>query len=68
MAWKVEFTVPKRELQRKDIEFEVLQNEKKLGTLKISQGGIDWVRKGGGRKNTYTFTWDAFDHAMMDED
>jgi hypothetical protein len=66
MAWKVEFTVPKRELQRKDIEFDILQNGKKLGKLKVSQGGVDWVRKGGGKKNTHRFTWATFDHVMTD--
>jgi len=45
MAHKVDFTVPERSLGNSDIEFSVYTEEGKLGTLRISKGGIDWYPK-----------------------
>jgi len=42
MAHKVTFTVPERPIGKRGIEFDVRKDQVKLGTLKVSQGGIVW--------------------------
>ena len=65
MAHKVQFTVPKRELGRSDVEFVVSENEANLGTLKISVGSLVWF-PGKTHKNGLKITWSQFD-ALMKE-
>jgi hypothetical protein len=40
---EVKFNVPKRPLAHKDIEFEIDQNGRKFGELRVSKGGVLWV-------------------------
>jgi len=42
MAHKVTFDVPRRELGREDIVFVVHKDDKRFGTLLISQGAVEW--------------------------
>lgn len=56
---EVSFTVPERPVGNVDIEFTVQRNGAKLGTLKISKGGLEWVPK----DHTYGYhvKWQDFD-------
>lgn len=45
VAYKVDFEVPRRPLEFKDVRFTVQRNGKKLGELGISQGGLTWWPK-----------------------
>ena len=62
---RVEVTVPVLALGSKDFEFEVRTTlDSKIGTLKVSQGGIVWK----GRKQGWrcTIPWETFDTVMQD--
>ena len=58
MAYEVAFSVPDRPLGISAIEFSVLKDQVKLGTLKVNKGGVVWVR--GGFTHGYRFTWSDF--------
>jgi hypothetical protein len=45
MSHKVSFAVPKRELGRADLRFDVSQEDGKLGTLAVSKGAVVWFPK-----------------------
>ncbi len=60
---KVTMTVP--EMSKVDTCYEIKQNGKKLGTLKISKGGIEYLPKGNS-KNSIKKTWLQFD-ALISE-
>lgn len=62
MAHEVNFTVPKRNLGKADIEFEIKQNGVMLGTLKISKGSLVWFPKG--TTNGLKMGWSKFDKLM----
>ncbi|WP_141398482.1 MULTISPECIES: hypothetical protein [Microbulbifer] len=64
MAHKVHFSIPKRELGTADVEFDVHQNDGKLGTLRISRGSLVWFPTGStiGRK----IGWGKFDKLMSE--
>ncbi len=66
MAYAVHVTLPERPLGRADVIFDVKQDNAVLGKLEISQGAIEWIRKGGGKRNTYKLNWADFD-ALMKE-
>jgi len=42
MAHKVEFSVPERQLGKRDIVFRVSKDDALFGTLRVSKGGVDW--------------------------
>lgn len=62
MANDVEFTVPRRELGRSDVEFRVKRDGAVLGTLKVSNGSLVWFPK----KTSYGYRmgWKNFDKYM----
>ncbi|WP_078718162.1 hypothetical protein [Paucidesulfovibrio gracilis] len=63
MAHEVYLKVPKLDVQRADVEFEVSDDEGKIGTLRVSKGSVVWVPKGkhsGGR-----IRWRNFDVLMQ---
>ena len=64
MKHEGEFSIPKRELGKADIEFSVKRGGQKFGTLKVSKGSLVWVP----RDNTYGFKvgWDQFDVFIKD--
>ena len=64
MAYEVKFEVPKRELGKSDVVFEVKQDGITLGTLKISKGSLVWFPKD--TTNGYRITWERFDRLMKD--
>lgn len=45
MAYNGQFTIPKRELGKADVEFIVSGDDGVIGTLKISKGSIVWFPK-----------------------
>jgi hypothetical protein len=67
MAYNVQFKLPERTLGKADIIVDVKENGSVLGKLKVSQGAIEWVRKGGGKKNTYKLPWKEFDPVMKEK-
>ncbi len=52
-------TLPYALLGKKDAFFVIYQDKKKLGTITISKGSIEWYPKNA--KQAYTFSWSEFD-------
>ncbi len=65
MKHDVEFSIPKRELGKADIEFSVKRRGQKFGTLKVSKGSFVWVPK----DNTYgcKMGWGAFNEIIREK-
>jgi hypothetical protein len=63
---KVKITLPKLELENSDTIFEIHGNNKKIGTLIISKGAIEWASKNWKRNKGYKskLTWREFDELM----
>ena len=63
MAHDVSFSIPTRKLGTADVVFDVNQDGKKLGTLKISKGSLVWFPSGTiyGHK----MDWEKFDQLMQ---
>lgn len=49
------------EIQRKDLFVQVRRDGKLFGTLKISQGSIDWNPAGSQSDRPYVILWHEFD-------
>ncbi len=64
MAYKVTFKAPERVLGREDLVFTVKQNGKKLGTLSVSQGPLEWAPADHDLDNPYLIRWPDFDEFM----
>jgi hypothetical protein len=60
----VRITMPERKIQKKDVEFIVIRNGARLGTLSVSQGTVDWTPANGQRP--YKVGWKRFDQIMRD--
>ena len=62
MAHKVTFSVPERSLGREDIEFVVMRDGARFGTLLVSKGAVEWrpTNKVYRRK----LSWSKFDQLM----
>ncbi len=62
MAHKVEVKVPFREIGKADVVFTVKEGNSKIGTLKVSKGGVVWSSKSKwyGKK----MGWKKFDEMM----
>ena len=61
----VTFSVPDRPLGKTDIDFHVVADDTKLGTLRVSKGALVWYPKNG--KNGRKITWAAFDAFMREK-
>jgi len=59
----ITFTIPQKVVLAKDIEFEVKSNSKKIGTLLISKGNIEWV-PANNKINKQRLTWEKFAKVM----
>ncbi len=59
MAHKVAFSIPERQLGKRDIVFRVSKDDALFGTLRVSKGGVDWfpLKKQLG----YGFDWSRID-------
>jgi len=64
MKHGVQFTVPRRDLGRADVLFDVNINGEKLGTLGVSKGSLVWYPK----NNSYghKVSWAEFDRIMQE--
>lgn len=62
MAYRVNFTLPERPLQRADAIFRVKRNRSLLGTLAVSQGALVW-RPRNARRGIYV-RWADFDRMV----
>lgn len=47
MAHKVSMRQPKDSVVNRDVEFMTYKNNRKLGTLRVSRGSIDWIPSNG---------------------
>jgi hypothetical protein len=59
----VSFRVPTSDLGKADIEFDVFQDGRKFGTLKISKGSIVWFPRD--TTNGHRADWERFDQLMQ---
>lgn len=59
---EVRFTVPWRVLGKENVEFQVMQEGVRLGTLKISKGAVVWYP--GNAKLGYKVGWERFDQLL----
>jgi len=50
---------PNTSVLSKDVEFEVRSNSKKLGTMLLSKGNIEWVPTGNS-VNRHRISWEKF--------
>jgi len=64
MIHKVEVKVPFRELGKSDVVFTVKNGRSKIGTLKISKGGVVWSSKS--KKYGKKMGWSKFDRMMKE--
>jgi hypothetical protein len=64
MAHEVVFRVPNRSLGKEDIIFDIFDEEGKLGSLRVSKGGVDWRPAHG--KLAYRARWLAFSKVMTE--
>jgi hypothetical protein len=64
MAYKVTFKAPERELGREDLEFVIKRDGRKIGTLKVSKGPLEWVPADHAPNNPHTIGWPEFDEFM----
>jgi hypothetical protein len=62
MSHEVEFTVPKRDLGKADVEFAVKKGGKKLGELHVSKGSIVWFARDD--SYGYKMSWSDFGEMM----
>jgi hypothetical protein len=51
-------------LGKKDAVFEIYEDGKKLGTITMSKGSIEWYPKNA--KLPYSFSWSEFDKMIKD--
>ncbi len=47
MAHKVSMRQPKDSVVNRDVEFIIYKNNRKLWTLRVSRGSIDWIPSNG---------------------
>ena len=59
----VTFKTPALELGSSDVVFSASADGKKIGTLKISQGTVEWVPANKSKK-THHLGWEQFAEAM----
>lgn len=65
MAHEISLEFRSSFILRKDVELEVKKDGKKLGTLMVSQGNVEWLPKGNS-VNKFRLSWSAFAE-MMEE-
>lgn len=63
----VYFSVPERPLAKADIVFIVDEDGERLGTLKISKGGLDWLPARKWRDKPFRLDWSRFDRLIREQ-
>lgn len=58
----VYFNLPKRELGKTDLVFEVFSDDEKFGTITISKGALEWYPSNA--KKPLRMDWESFDRAI----
>jgi len=66
MAHDVEMKFHSKMVSKKDVEFDIKSEGKKLGTLLISKGNIEW-KPSGHSKNKRRLSWKKFSELMINE-
>jgi hypothetical protein len=56
----VKFRIPERDLENTDIVLTIDWNGQRLGTLRLSRGGVQWWAKHAKKKPTEKFNWSKF--------
>ena len=56
MAYSVSIRVPELEVLNSDVEFDIRQDDEKLGELHISKGNAEWWPSGNS-VNSYQLDW-----------
>jgi hypothetical protein len=64
MAHKVTFSVPERSLGREDIEFVVMRDGVRFGTLLVSKGAVEW--RPTNKVYRQRLDWERFDQVMRE--
>lgn len=64
MPHRVVFNVPNRNLGKEDILFDVYDADGKVGSLRISKGGVDW--RPAWSKLAYRARWELFSRVMTE--
>ena len=66
MTHNVKFKVPKLVVGKSAITFDVLDDETdaKVGTLRVSKGGVRWQPFGKWKSKPHTLNWDGFNQLM----
>jgi hypothetical protein len=54
----VYINLPRRELGKVDAQFDIYQDDEKLGTITISKGSLEWYPKNS--KKPYKIGWSNF--------
>ncbi len=60
---QISFRLPARQILAKDLEFDIKSDGKKLGTLLVSQGNIEWVPANHSVKKK-RLSWEKFAELM----
>jgi predicted secreted protein len=63
MASKVDFEIPQSELGKAAARFEAFKDGRKIGTLKIRKGSLEWYPRYQ-RKRIRKLTWEQFAERM----
>ena len=61
----VTISIKKGAVTYRDVEFKAKKGGNLIGTLKVSQGTVDW-QPSGSKKNWTKLPWDKFDEVMND--
>ena len=59
-------TLPFSLLGKKDAVFVIYEDDKKLGTITMSKGSIEWYPKNA--KKGFTFLWEEFDKMIKNHE
>mgnify|MGYP001132718525 CR=1 FL=1 len=65
MAHEVLLNINDKLVLHKDVEIEIKADNKKLGTLLVSKGNVEWLPSGH-HVNKYRLSWEKF-AALMEE-
>jgi hypothetical protein len=61
---QLEITIPPKAILNTDVVITVVEDDEKLGELRISRGSIDWAPARA--RGAYRLAWARFDQVMRD--
>ena len=61
---ELEITVPPKAILTSDVVITVVEDDEKLGELRVSRGSIDW--RPARARGAYVLAWSRFDRVMRD--